>query len=122
MDTSKTYVVAWNKLTKKNICRLDGIYRQSGCISLDWRLKMMSLIHWFSAERRLEACERTILALGGSRYSDRDVPAQLAAQRDMIKYEIEYYKDQSGLFILYSIAFIVFTTIVLATLYKFGVL
>ena len=59
---------------------------------------MMSLIHWFSAERRLEACERTIIALGGSRYSDEGVPVQLTAQRDMIKHEIEYYKEQSRLF------------------------
>ena len=59
---------------------------------------MMSLIHWFSAERRLEACERTIIALGGSRYSDDGVPVQLTAQRDMIKHEIEYYKEQSRLF------------------------
>ena len=59
---------------------------------------MMSLIHWFSAERRLEACERTIIALGGSRYSDEGVPVQLTAQRDMIKHEIEYYKEQSQLF------------------------
>ena len=59
---------------------------------------MMSLIHWFSAERRLEACERTIIALGGSRHSDEGIPVQLSAQRDMIKHEIEYYKEQSRLF------------------------
>jgi len=83
---------------------------------------MMSLIHWFSAERRLEACERTIIALGGSRYSDLDVPSQLAAQRDMIKYEIKYYKEQSGLFVIFSLAFIFISLIIIAILYKTGVL
>ncbi len=83
---------------------------------------MMSLIHWFSASRRLEACERTIIALGGSRYSDHNVPPQLAAQRDMIKYEIEYYKEQSGLFVIMTIALIVISSLVTVTLFKFGVL
>ncbi len=82
---------------------------------------MMSLIHWFSASRRLEACERTIIALGGSRYSDRNVPPQLAAQRDMIKYEIEYYKEQAGSFVIFFIAFIVLAVIATTLFFKTGV-
>lgn len=83
---------------------------------------MMSLIHWFSAERRLEACERTIIALGGSRYSDHGVPSQLAAQRDMIKYEIKYYKDQAGIFVSILIAVLFLSVVIFVPLFKFGVL
>jgi hypothetical protein len=83
---------------------------------------MMSLIHWFSAERRLEACERTIIALGGSRFHDEGVPSQLTAQRDMIKFEIKYYKEQAGLFVILSLAVIFLSGIITAFLFKFGVL
>ena len=83
---------------------------------------MMSLIHWFSAERRLEACERTIIALGGSRFHDSGVPSQLAAQRDMIKFEVKYYKEQAAAFVFYSFIFGLFALIVGVTLYKFGVI
>lgn len=83
---------------------------------------MMSLIHWFSAERRLEACERTIIALGGSRFSDHGVPSQLAAQRDMIKYEIKYYKEQSGYLVLGFIIVMFLSIVTVSLLYKFGVL
>jgi len=83
---------------------------------------MMSLIHWFSAERRLEACERTIIALGGSRYSDHNVPSQLAAQRDMIKFEIEYYKEQSILFLVATVSIVVISSIAYVLLTKIGVL
>ena len=82
----------------------------------------MSLIHWFSAERRLEACERTIIALGGSRYSDHNVPSQLAAQRDMIKFEIEYYKEQSILFLVATVSIVVISSIAYVLLTKIGVL
>ena len=83
---------------------------------------MMSLIHWFSAERRLEACERTIIALGGSRYSDHNVPSQLAAQRDMIKFEIKYYKEQSILFLVATVSIVVISSIAYVLLTKIGVL
>ena len=83
---------------------------------------MMSLVHWLSAERRLEACERTIIALGGSRFHDSGVPSQLAAQRDMIKYEVKYYKEQASAFLFYSFFFSLFALIVGVTLYKFGVI
>ena len=83
---------------------------------------MMSLIHWFSAERRLEACERTIIALGGSRFHDNGVPSQLAAQRDMIKYEVKYYKERAETFVFYSIMFMVLTLVIGTALYKLGVI
>jgi len=56
---------------------------------------MMSFIHWLSATRRLESCETTIAMMGGSRVHDEDIPPQLAAQRDMIKFEIKFYKEKS---------------------------
>jgi hypothetical protein len=83
---------------------------------------MMSLIHWFSAERRLEACERTIIALGGSRFSDKDVPSQLAAQRDMIKFEIKYYKEQAGIFVAVILFVFLLAAVIFVPLHKFGVL
>ena len=83
---------------------------------------MMSLIHWLSAERRLEACERTIIALGGSRFHDSGVPSQLAAQREMIKYEIKYYKEQSELFLILFLSFIFVSILVTVMLFKTGVI
>ena len=82
----------------------------------------MNLIHWWSAERRLEACERTIIALGGSRFSDHGVPSQLAAQREMIKYEIKYYKEQTGYFFLLSVIILFLSAVIVSLLFKFGVL
>ena len=83
---------------------------------------MMSLIHWLSAERRLEACERTIIALGGSRFHDNGVPSQLAAQRDMIKFEVEYYKEQSVIFLVVIASIGIISSIVYVFLTKIGVL
>ena len=83
---------------------------------------MMSLIHWFSAERRLEACERTIIALGGSRHSDEGIPVQLSAQRDMIKFEVEYYKEQSVIFLVVIASVSIISSIVYVFLTKTGVL
>ena len=49
VDTGKTYVLAWNQFTKKNICRLDGFHWTGRCIGLvgrrrmkDERLEMLS--------------------------------------------------------------------------------
>ena len=55
---------------------------------------MFSLIHYISAHRRLDECERTIIMMGGSQFNDDEIPAQLAAQRQMIKHELEYYGDK----------------------------
>ena len=83
---------------------------------------MMSLIHWFSSSQRLEACERTILSLGGSRDHDDGVPTQLAAQRDMIKYEVKYYKERAETFIFYSIMISVLLLVIGTALFKLGVI
>ena len=74
---------------------------------------MMSIIHWISARRRLTEVNKTVIMLGGE-YSDKDVPVQILAQRDMIQREVKYYEDKAGMFILLSI----FGTIVSLALYK----
>lgn len=74
---------------------------------------MMSVIHWISARRRLTEVNKTVIMLGGE-YSDKDVPVQILAQRDMIQREVKYYEDKAGMFILLSI----FGTIVSLALYK----
>lgn len=74
---------------------------------------MMSVIHWISARRRLTEVNKTVIMLGGE-YSDKDVPVQILAQRDMIKREVKYYEDKAGMFILLSI----FGTILSLALYK----
>ena len=74
---------------------------------------MMSVIHWISARRRLTEVNKTVIMLGGE-YSDKDVPIQILAQRDMIKREVKYYEDKAGMFILLSI----FGTIISLALYK----
>ena len=52
---------------------------------------MMCFIHYISACRRLEEAEKTIRMLAESKYSERDVPAPVLAQRDFIKKEKEYF-------------------------------
>lgn len=74
---------------------------------------MMSIIHWISARRRLTEVNKTVIMLGGE-YSDKDVPIQILAQRDMIQREVKYYEDKAGMFILLSI----FGTIISLALYK----
>jgi hypothetical protein len=63
---------------------------------------MLSVIHYISAVRRLEEIEKTILMMGGSRDHDEDVPVTLVAQRDMVKREIEYYKERCEALVLYT--------------------
>lgn len=51
---------------------------------------MISIIHYISASRRLTESEKTVYMLGG----EREAPAMIRAQRDMIKLEKEYYEDR----------------------------
>ena len=77
---------------------------------------MISIIHYISATRRLEETEKTIGMMG------EDCPPMLLAQRDMIIFEKEYYRDRTvKLFLLLAIA----VTVVLPLyflLFKLGVL
>jgi alpha-galactosidase len=72
---------------------------------------MLSVIHYISAIRRLEEIEKTILMMGGSRHHDEDVPVTLVAQRDMVKREIEYYKDRCEALAFYTVITLVFVSV-----------
>jgi len=52
---------------------------------------MISFIHYISALRRLKESEKTVYMMGG----DREAPPMILAQRDIIKLEVDYYKDES---------------------------
>lgn len=60
--------------------------------------------------------------MGGSRYHDRDVPIQLVAQRDMIKREVEYYKERAFGFVLICIMLFICAAVILIPLHKIGVI
>lgn len=79
---------------------------------------MLSVIHYVSAVRRLEEIEKTILMMGGSRHHDRDVPVTLVAQRDMVKREIEYYRDRCETILFFSFMIFVFGSIGLALYWR----
>lgn len=82
---------------------------------------MLSLIHYISAIRRLDECNKTILMLDGSLYHDDGIPPQIAAQREMIKKEIEYYGEQTSLFFKLFFCFIIILIAVSIMLIQFGV-
>ena len=54
---------------------------------------MLCYLDYISAVRRLHEAEKTVTMLKGDKYSERDVPMQVLAQRDFIKKEKEYYGD-----------------------------
>lgn len=55
---------------------------------------MFCYLDYISAVRRLGEAEKTVTMLKGDKYSERDVPMQVLAQRDFIKKEKEYYGDE----------------------------
>lgn len=58
---------------------------------------MISIIHYISAKRRLEEADKTYAMLDG------DVSPMMRAQRDMIKFEMEYYRERVGRLVLYTL-------------------
>ena len=52
---------------------------------------MFSVIHYISASRRLKESEKTIYMMGGRSECD----AMILAQNEMIKLEMEYYKEEA---------------------------
>lgn len=66
--------------------------------SLD--IGMISIIHYISASRRLTESEKTVYMLGG----EREAPAMIRAQRDMIKLEKDYYENRVYNLMLFCIA------------------
>jgi hypothetical protein len=55
---------------------------------------MLCYLDYISACRRLHEVEKTVAMLKTEKYSERDVPVQVLAQRDFIKKEKEYYGDE----------------------------
>lgn len=55
---------------------------------------MLCYLDYISAVRRLHEAEKTVTMLKGDKYSERDVPVQVLAQRDFIKKEKEYYGNE----------------------------
>lgn len=61
--------------------------------------KMISIIHYISAIRRLKESDKTIHMLGG----EKEAPPLVLAQRDMIKHEKEYYRDEALKLLIYCV-------------------
>lgn len=51
---------------------------------------MLSIFHYYSAKERLGESEKTILMLGG----EDECQPMILAQRDMIKLEMQFYREQ----------------------------
>lgn len=66
---------------------------------------MISIIHYISAKRRLEEADKTYAMLDG------DVSPMMRAQRDMIKFEMEYYRERVGRLALYSLGLAIITLV-----------
>ena len=71
---------------------------------------MRSIYYLWEAKRRLKACEEFIDLYGG----EKECNAQILAQRDMIRLEIEYYRLGvriifSGIIILSIFSFFSYT-------------
>lgn len=69
---------------------------------------MISIIHYISACRRLTESEKTVYMLGG----EREAPAMILAQRDMIKLEKQYYEDRMYILMMFCIAASCFASII----------
>lgn len=55
---------------------------------------MMVYINYISAVYRLKELEKTVTMLKTDKYSERDVPEMVLAQRDFIKMEKEYFGEE----------------------------
>lgn len=55
---------------------------------------MLCYLDYISACRRLHEAEKTVAMLKTEKYSERDVPMQVLAQRDFILKEKEYYGEE----------------------------
>jgi hypothetical protein len=51
---------------------------------------MISIIHYISANKRLQEVEKTVTMLGG----ESECPVQILAQRDMLAFERDFYKEE----------------------------
>ena len=64
---------------------------------------MICLIHLISAKRRLKELEKTVTMLKHDKYSERDVPVTVLAQRDFVKLEVEYYEEEARNLLAYTL-------------------
>lgn len=71
---------------------------------------MISIIHYISAKRRLEEADKTYAMLDG------DVSPMMRAQRDMIKFEVDYYQERAGRMAFY-ITLLAFLSFLCYTIY-----
>jgi len=76
---------------------------------------MISIIHYVSACRRLKESEKTVMMLGG----EKECQEMILAQRDMIKLEKDYYRDEVMKLVLSFCVVIPVTVVSLSLYYKF---
>ena len=81
---------------------------------------MMSFVHYISAMRRLKELEKTVTLLKHDKYSESDVPTMVLAQRDFVKLEVEYYKENVAKLILWLIIIFATTLFFVVPLLKFN--
>ena len=55
---------------------------------------MMVYVNYISAVYRLKELEKTVTMLKSDKYSERDVPEMVLAQRDFVKMEKEYFGEE----------------------------
>jgi hypothetical protein len=78
---------------------------------------MNSIINYVSAKRRLKESHKTIVALGG----EHECPPQIVAQNDMIRFEMEYYREEMVKFGWYCLCFTILC-VILYTVYTMELL
>ena len=76
---------------------------------------MISIIHYISACRRLKESEKTVIMMGG----ESDCNEMVLGQRDMIKLEKEYYRDEVIKLALASLVIVPVVVISLSIYFKF---
>jgi hypothetical protein len=75
---------------------------------------MISFYNLYTAKRRLEMANETILLMGG----EDDCQPMLLGQRDMLELEVDYYKKESEKFTIIVLCFIVIACIMGVTYAK----
>ena len=55
---------------------------------------MMVYVNYISAVYRLKELEKTVTMLKSDKYSEKDVPEMVLAQRDFVKMEKEYFGEE----------------------------
>jgi hypothetical protein len=79
---------------------------------------MFSIIHYISAGRRLHESEKTVYMMGG----EEECQPMLLAQRDMIKLERDYYREEAIKFGIMCLFIMFVFAIILPFLFKYGVI